>query len=68
MVVEIFDIVMQKCISIYKGSTHFQNIPLVVNTVNLIISLIFLYICMWLFVKKPVTCKFNDLQSTKYPL
>lgn len=31
MVVEIFDMVMQKCISVYKGLTHFQNIPLVVT-------------------------------------
>lgn len=31
MVVEIFYIVMQKCISIYKGLTHFQNIALAVT-------------------------------------
>lgn len=23
---------------------------------------------MWLFVQQTVTCKFDDLQSTKYPL
>lgn len=44
MVVEIFDIVMQKCVSVYKGSNTFPKYPLGYHTVNLMISLIFLRI------------------------